>query len=69
MARLKDLLQQQRKKNFIGRQKETSFFEQLLKEEEPAIHLLYIYGPGGQGKTTLLKQFADLCKESSVPFI
>lgn len=69
MAKLKDILQQQRKKNFVGRQKETSFFEQLLKEEEPAIHLLYIYGPGGQGKTTLLKQFADLCKESSVPFI
>jgi predicted AAA+ superfamily ATPase len=69
VVRLKDILQQQRKKNFVGRQKETSFFEQLLKEEEPSAHLLYIYGPGGQGKTTLLKQFADLCKETTVPFI
>jgi hypothetical protein len=69
VAKLKDILQQQRKKNFVGRQKETSFFEQLLKEEDPAIHLLYVYGPGGQGKTTLLKQFADLCKESAVPFL
>ncbi len=69
MARLKDILQQQRKMNFVGRQKETTYFEQLLKEERPLVHLLYVYGPGGQGKTTLLKQFADLCKESSVPFI
>ena len=69
MTRLKDILQQQRKKNFVGRQKEISFFEQLLKEKEPSIHLLYVYGPGGQGKTTLLKQFADCCKESSIPFL
>ena len=51
MAKLKDILQQQRKKNFVGRQKETSFFEQLLKEQEPSVHLIYVYGPGGQGKT------------------
>ena len=69
MARLKDILQQQRKRNFVGRQKEISFFEQLLREKEPSVHLLYIYGPGGQGKTTLLKRFADLCKESFIPFI
>lgn len=69
MTRLRDILQQQRKRNFVGRQNEISFFEQLLKEKEPSIHLLYIYGPGGQGKTTLLKQFADLCKGSSTPFI
>jgi hypothetical protein len=69
MARLKDILQQQRKKNFVGRQKETSFFEQVLLEKEPSVNLIYVYGPGGQGKTTLLKQFADRCKESAAPFI
>ena len=69
MARLKDILQLQRKKNFVGRQKELDFFKGLLKEQQPSIHLLYIQGPGGQGKTTLLKQFADLSKESSVPVI
>jgi energy-coupling factor transporter ATP-binding protein EcfA2 len=69
MVRLKDILQQQRKLNFVGRQKELEFFDQLLNQQQPSVHLLYIYGPGGQGKTTLLKQFADLCKESSTPFI
>jgi len=67
MGGLKDILQQQRKLNFAGRQKELDFFDQLL--EQPSIHLLYIHGPGGQGKTTLLKQFVDRCKESSTPFI
>ena len=69
MARLKEILQQQRKKNFVGRQKELEFFSHLLKEKQPAFHLLYIQGPGGQGKTTLLKQFADQCKDASVPCI
>ena len=69
MARLKDILQQQRKKNFVGRQKEIAFFENLLRETEPSCHLLYIYGPGGQGKTTLLRQFGDSCKETGVPFL
>jgi len=69
MPRLKDILQQQRKMNFVGRQKELSFFERLLLGKEPSTHLIYIYGPGGQGKTTLLKQFADACKEKSVPVI
>jgi hypothetical protein len=69
MARLKDILQQQRKMNFVGRQKEIEFFSRLLEEEQPATHLLYILAPGGQGKTTLLKQFADTCKTTSVPLI
>lgn len=67
MGRLKDILQQQRKKNFVGRQKEIAFFEGLLKGKEPVCHLLYICGTGGQGKTTLLKQFADHCKEKNIP--
>jgi hypothetical protein len=69
MARLKDILQQQRKKNFVGRQNELEFFTGLVRQQTPAYHLIYVYGPGGQGKTTLLKQFADVCTESSVPFI
>lgn len=69
MARLKDILQQQRKKNFVGRKAEMEFFTRLAEAKKPSHHLLYIHGPGGQGKTTLLKQFADRCTELSVPFI
>lgn len=69
MAKLKDILRQQRKINFVGRQAEMDFFEDLLTEKEPVYHLLYIQGPGGQGKTTLLKQYADHCREISTPVI
>jgi len=33
MPKLKDILQQQQKKNFVGRQKELDFFTSLLKLE------------------------------------
>jgi hypothetical protein len=69
MAKLKDILQKQRKKNFVGRKKELDFFSSLLGQEEKIFHLLHIQGPGGQGKTTLLKQFGDICKEASVPVL
>lgn len=69
MARLRDILQQQRKKNFVGRQTELQFFSALLQKASPTYHLIYIYGPGGQGKTALLKQMADACVENSTPFI
>ena len=68
MTRLKDILQQQRKRNFVGRLKELEFFDQVLKENSPACHLIYIQGSGGQGKTTLLKQFTDACNEQAIPF-
>jgi len=69
MARLRDILQQQRKKNFVGRQTELQFFATLLQQTSPTYHLIYIYGPGGQGKTALMKQMADICVENSTPFI
>lgn len=69
MPKLKDILQQQRKKNFVGRQPELDYFSDLLQKGKKDIHLLYIHGPGGQGKTTLLKHYADICKELSVPVI
>ena len=45
------------------------FFSSLLQQSPPSYHLIYIYGQGGQGKTTLLKQFADICKESAIRFV
>lgn len=69
MARLKDILQQQRKMNFVGRNREISFFNALLTEEQLAVHLVFIHGPGGQGKTTLLRQYTDICKTGQIPLI
>lgn len=58
---------------FIGRTQELLFFVQhILKPEEPAHNMLSIWGQGGVGKTTLLRQFknqaetADLTSRGSV---
>jgi hypothetical protein len=67
MAKLKDILHQQRKLNFVGRQQEIAFFDSLLEAKSP-YHLLYIHGAGGQGKTSLIKQYADRCREKAIPF-
>lgn len=69
MARLKDILQQQRKLNFVGRQKELELFSSLLKEDPLSLYLLYVHAPGGQGKTTLLRQYADIAKAAAIPVI
>lgn len=42
---------------FVGREAELALFRQALLADEPDFALLYIYGPGGVGKTTLLHEY------------
>src|SRR2546425_770524 len=45
---------------FIGRTHELHFFvENILKPEEPIYNILSIWGQGGVGKSTLVKQFMN----------
>jgi hypothetical protein len=67
MARkLADILSNMRRQYFTGREKELLHFRSLLTGEAPGTYLLYLYGPGGQGKTTLVKAFMELCRENQV---
>lgn len=50
----------------VGRQPEQETFRALLDEGQPATQALYVYGPGGVGKTTLLKEFRSLCRARDV---
>ncbi|MBN8663626.1 MAG: AAA family ATPase [Chitinophagales bacterium] len=70
MARnLADILSSNRKELFTGRDKEIGIFSSILQQPILNVFLIYIYGPGGQGKTTLIKQFAEICCELDVSFL
>ncbi|OLB79382.1 MAG: hypothetical protein AUI14_10515 [Actinobacteria bacterium 13_2_20CM_2_71_6] len=57
-AALADQLMTARRRAFVGRHDELSLFEKLLAQAEGAV--VYVHGPGGVGKTTLLRQAAWL---------
>ncbi len=61
--RLADRLLAARRKRFVGRESERELFRCALAAEELPFFVLHIYGPGGVGKTTLLKEFAGICEE------
>lgn len=62
-TKISDLLSQARRQSFIGRQREISLFRDMLLNRKPDKILYYLHGPGGQGKTTLIRHFQDLCRE------
>lgn len=67
-AKLSEILDSERKSAFVGRDAELRLFQSMIKKEL-SILLLYFYGPGGQGKTTLMKKCMDFCAELSIAYI
>lgn len=63
-SRIADRLQAARRRHFVGRDAEKQFFETALTAAEPPFYVLYIYGPGGVGKTSLLHEFAMLAQQT-----
>lgn len=66
MASIADLLANARKRSFVGRQSEIQLFDRALAAAIPDYVLLYVHGPGGQGKTTLAKYLADHCHAQKI---
>jgi len=67
--RLADRLSQSRRQRFVGRGAELELFRAALGSKTPEFPVLHIFGPGGMGKTTLLREFARLAEESRRPHI
>ena len=51
---------------FVGRASELGLFRTAVRSPALDFHVLYIFGPGGVGKTKLLSEFAALCREDTV---
>lgn len=67
--RLADRLAAARRGQFVGRQSEIAVFQTALLADESPYVALHIFGPGGVGKSTLLREFARLASEAGRPVI
>ena len=67
--RLASRLSAARQLRFVGRASEQALFQSALAEDELPLHVLYVFGPGGVGKTTLLRQFAHHCEQNKIPAV
>lgn len=68
ITRLADRLYIERHRRFVGRQAERALFESVLPAGTLPFQLLFVFGPGGVGKTSLLHEFTFLCRQQGVPF-
>ena len=66
MPSLAERLTVARHERFVGRDGEISVFQSALAAREFPFFVLHIFGPGGVGKTSLLREFSYLCQQKSV---
>ncbi|MGA7670687.1 MAG: AAA family ATPase [Nitrolancea sp.] len=68
-SRVGDRLSSARKRRFVGRDEELALFQSALSAPALPFCVLFIHGPGGVGKTTLLAQFAACCGTLEIPSV
>src|SRR5579859_4087408 len=66
-GRLSDRLAAARRRRFVGRSPELAQLQTALTADELPFQVLYIHGPGGLGKTTLLAEFGRLAEAAGLP--
>lgn len=64
--RLAQRLNASRQNQFVGRATEVALFRAALEANELPFNVLYVFGPGGIGKTTLMHTLTALSEEAQV---
>lgn len=64
IPRLADRLAVARRGRFVGRSAELDRFRAALLADEPPFAVLHVFGPGGVGKSALLREYGCLAAES-----
>ena len=59
-----DRLSAARRRQFVGRTHELEMLQTALSAPELPFQVLFVHGPGGVGKTSLLHEYARLCAEA-----
>jgi len=68
-VRLADRLIAARRRRFVGRLPELAQLQSALTAGELPFQLLYVHGPGGVGKTTLLAEFGYLAEQAGLTYV
>ena len=68
-TRLADRLSAARRQSFVGREAELELFREAVLSPELPFQVLYVYGPGGVGKTSLLRELGYCCEQAGVAFL
>ncbi|MBV9389511.1 MAG: ATP-binding protein [Chroococcidiopsidaceae cyanobacterium CP_BM_ER_R8_30] len=63
---LGDRLRAERHRRFVGRTHELELFQSAVSAAELPFYVLHIFGPGGIGKTTLLKEFLRYAEQAQL---
>ncbi len=63
---LRDRLEQARRRRFVGRAGERERLRAALVAPELPFFVLYVFGPGGIGKTSLLREYGHIARELGV---
>jgi energy-coupling factor transporter ATP-binding protein EcfA2 len=66
-GRLRERLSENLSRRFVGRDAEITLFKNELNSGQAA--LLWVYGPGGVGKSTLLHRLAQLVSDKGMPVL
>jgi len=69
IAPLGGRLRAARHSRFVGRNSEKDLFLSALTAPELPFYILYVFGPGGVGKTTLLQEYAMICERMHIPAV
>lgn len=62
-------LSAERNRRFVGRVQELELFHNAITSSVLPFNILYIYGPGGIGKTSLLQQFTRISEQQKIHFL
>ena len=60
---LMERLEMARRQQFVGRQNERNLFQTTIATVEMPFFVLYLFGPGGVGKSSLLREFAHIATQ------
>ncbi|MET9594569.1 ATP-binding protein [Streptomyces sp. NPDC006516] len=66
---LAERLRWARERAFVGRREELAMFRDSLSGVAGAPAVLHVHGPGGVGKSTLLRRFADESRDAGRPVV